>query len=127
MTKRLSDIPEEKMEAYHATARRRRQERERRLAERRERAWDVAREAAELLRDRYGATRVVLFGSLARDGPFDEHSDIDLIAWDIDEMKLYRALADLLAIDPWISVDLLLAEEARNSFLKRADEEGVPL
>lgn len=127
MTKRLNHIPEEKMAAYRATARKRRLERERRLAERRECAWAVAREAADLLREEYGATRVVLFGSLARGGPFDEHSDVDLIAWGIDEMKLYRAVGDLLGIDPYISVDLIRAEEARPSFLAVADSEGVVL
>lgn len=124
---RLNEIPEEKMAAYRATARKRREERERKLAERRERAWEVARTGAELLKEKYGATKVVLIGSLARGGPFDEHSDVDLIAWGVDEMKLYRAVADLLSIEPRVSVDLILAEEVRTSFLKVAESEGVVL
>lgn len=35
------------------------------VAARREKAWEVARAAARLLRERFGAARVVAFGSLA--------------------------------------------------------------
>ncbi|HEY66354.1 MAG TPA: nucleotidyltransferase domain-containing protein, partial [Caldilineae bacterium] len=44
----------------------------------------IARKAAEMLREEFGAIRVVLFGSLARGGPFDMHSDVDLAAWGLD-------------------------------------------
>lgn len=47
-------------------------------------AWRIAREAAMLLRERYGATCVVVFGSLARGEDFSSYSDIDLEAWGSD-------------------------------------------
>jgi hypothetical protein len=46
------------------------------VAERWQRAWEVARRAADLLRERFGATRVVAFGSLAHRGWFTSWSDL---------------------------------------------------
>jgi len=48
------------------------------LEDRRRRAWSAAREAAELLRSRYGARRVLAFGSLVTPDRFTPWSDIDL-------------------------------------------------
>ena len=59
------DIPPEKMAAYKRTARLRQAQREQEMAERRQRAWQVARQAARMLKEEYGATQVFVFGSLA--------------------------------------------------------------
>ena len=48
-----------------------------------DRACHAARTAADLLRERLGATRVIVFGALAHDDWFTRWSDIDLAAWDI--------------------------------------------
>lgn len=50
------------------------------VEERWEQAWEVARAAARLLREQLGATRVVVFGSLAHRAWFTPWSDIDLAA-----------------------------------------------
>jgi hypothetical protein len=53
------------MAEYKRTARERWQAEQREAAARRERAWQLAREAAALLKHDFGVTRVVLFGSLS--------------------------------------------------------------
>ena len=53
------------------------------VGERWERAWRVARAAANVLREQFDATRVVAFGSLAHRDGFTLWSDIDLAAWGI--------------------------------------------
>jgi hypothetical protein len=45
---------------------------------RRGRAMEISREAARILKTKYGAKRVVLFGSLVRISTFSMTSDIDL-------------------------------------------------
>ena len=57
-------ISPDQMEVYRATARRRQQEELEAKDCRRELAWKVARRAAGLLREEFGASRVVIFGSL---------------------------------------------------------------
>jgi len=52
------------MAAYRATARRFQTEEQHQLSLRHQRAWKLAREGAALLKKRFGAKRVALFGSL---------------------------------------------------------------
>ena len=61
------NLTPEKIAVYRGTAHRRREQDKPVLARRREQAWAAARQAAQLLRDKFKATRVVVFGSLARD------------------------------------------------------------
>ena len=73
-------ITEQEMEIYRRSARERARKRQVELDERRQRAWEVARLAADLLKNEFGAPRVVLFGSLLRPQLFHARSDVDLAA-----------------------------------------------
>ena len=59
----------------------------------------MAHEAAEVLRTRYGATEVILFGSLAEDEAYGMRSDIDLAARGLGRVH-FAALGRLLALSP---------------------------
>ena len=110
-------ITAQDLTAYREAARRRREAMARRIAERRRRAWVVAREGAALLRERFGATRVLLFGSLLVPERFDMHSDVDLAVWGLADREYFRAVSHLLSLDPGISVDLVAGESAPASLL----------
>jgi predicted nucleotidyltransferase len=112
------------MEAYRVTAQQRWAEERRRLAQRHERAWAIARQAADLLRCEYGVDRVTLFGSLVRSELFHIRSDIDLAVWGLDERHYYRAVSRLLALDPAFEIDLLMGEEIPASLLAVIEREG---
>jgi predicted nucleotidyltransferase len=92
---------------YRAAALRQREKRLTAVTERRERALQLAREAAKLLRERFGATRVVLFGSLLHPYSFTEWSDVDLAAWGIDPKETFTAIYDLFCLDAEIEVNLV--------------------
>lgn len=49
----------------------------------------------------YGATRVILFGSLCRPEKFHERSDIDLAVSGISSEKFIRASADVMMAIDW--------------------------
>ncbi len=123
----MKELSAREMDAYREGYRRRLAEERAAEARRRARAWRVARRAAAHLRERFGARRVVLFGSLARGDPFDLHSDVDLAAWGLREEDYLRAVSQLLDLDAEISVDLVRAEEAPPSLLAAIEEEGVEL
>lgn len=93
--------------SYRAGLKSRSRARAERRAERREHAWSVAREAAALLRERYGATRVLAFGSLAEGTHFTERSDIDLAAAGLRPQDHYAALGRLLMLSPDFEFDLV--------------------
>lgn len=104
----------------------------RRLAAQREadetgraRALEEARRAARILVERYGVSRVILFGSLAwrRFGPA---SDIDLALEGLPPSRFFRADAELAREIP-LPVDLKLLSECPPLLRRRIEEEGVTL
>jgi uncharacterized protein len=123
----MTEITPEKMAEYRAGAARRRAAREVRVVARRERAWELARRGADLLRRDFGATRVVLIGSLARERSFHEQSDVDLVAWGVADRDYYDAVAALLSLDPEIEFDLIRPEDARPILLEAVQRDGREL
>jgi predicted nucleotidyltransferase len=118
-------ISSEEMTAYRVSARRRQLSAQEEIAARYSRAWQVARQAAHILREQFAAAKVAVFGSLVHKELFHMRSDVDLAAWGMDEKGLYRAVGQLLSLDPEITVDVVMAEQVSDSFLKRIEREGV--
>lgn len=56
-----------------------------------DRAWKVEREAARLLRERYGISRVRAFGSLVHQRRFHTGSDIDLAVEGLEPADYWEA------------------------------------
>lgn len=124
---RTTTIPPEKLAMYRETARRRQAQEQRRVRERFERAWQAAEAGADLLKAKYSASRVVVFGSLVDEPLFHHRSDVDIAAWGIDADDYLRALADLLSPTSEFSFDLILVEEASPSLLAAIEQDGVEL
>ena len=95
--------------------------------ERWKRAWEVAQGAARLLREAYGAGRVVAFGSLAHRAWFNPSSDVDLAAWGIPANQFYRAVAAVAGISPDMNVDLVEPDSCRPALRKSIEHEGIDL
>lgn len=94
--------------------------------QRRERAWEVARAAAALLKSRYHATRVVAFGSVTQADRFHPWSDLDLAVWGIAPVDYFEAVARVLDVGGEIKVDLIMAERCR-PYLQEAIAQGTQL
>ena len=125
MARTAAQVTKEEMAVYRATAQRHWTQRQQAMVQRRERAWALARQAAALLKEQFGASRVVVFGSLARGGLFHPHSDVDLAAWGLDERVYYRAVSQLLSLDPAIEVDLVIAEDIPATLRAVIEAEGA--
>ena len=101
----------------------------RREAERAERATRRAQaffaalpDARCLLSERYGATCVILFGSLA-DGTYRDTSDVDLAVEGLPSSSYFAALTDLMTLFGG-GVDLVRLEDASPSLKDRILAEG---
>lgn len=121
------NISSRQMAVYRAAAQQRRQQKEYQLALRYRRAWDVARQAAVILKEQFGAQRVALFGSTLLAQRFHQHSDVDLAVWGLDKKLYYRAVARLQDIEPTISIDLVEAELASPALLAAIEKKGATL
>lgn len=95
------------------------------MARRRRRAWRVARQAAELLRHQFGASKVVVFGSLAHRAWFTPRSDVDLAAWDIPADRFYQAVARILDLSADFRIDLVDPSDCSSSLRQTIEREGI--
>ena len=84
------------------------------LTNRRQRAaLLVAAQCVEMLLQRYGARRVIPFGSLVGDAPWHEGSDLDLAVEGLSAEALWEAAKPLEAMVPsWLTVDLVPLERS---------------
>jgi len=112
---------------YQRAARDREERRQRALAERLRRAETVARSAAQVLKEQFGATAVILFGSVAHGMGFHADSDIDLAAAGIAPADFWRAWAALDAIDLSFEINLIAVEEATALLKTILETEGLTL
>ncbi|NET35266.1 MAG: nucleotidyltransferase domain-containing protein [Cyanothece sp. SIO1E1] len=93
------------------------------LEQQRREALSIARKCEAILRQSYGAADVILFGSLAGDGPWHSNSDLDLAVIGLSQAAWLNACDDLAAIaPPWLQIDLVRLEsvypEVRDRILK---------
>ncbi len=112
---------------YRATAERRRREASERRAERRARAWDAVSLGASILRERFGASSVVVFGSLAGERWFGEASDVDLAASGLRADDYFTAVAALQGLLGEFEADLVDLDRCPPGLREAILSEGVAL
>jgi len=79
---------------------------------RRQEALAAAERCAELLKTRFGARRVILFGSVVGQGPWHEGSDLDLAVEGLAPEQFFRAWSSLREVlPPGLDVDLVALED----------------
>jgi predicted nucleotidyltransferase len=132
MGKTASDLrkdgwPPDEMQKYHPWQAAERYTEDPDAVARRERAMEISRGAARILRKKYGATRVVLFGSLARSSLFANTSDIDLYAEGVPGSLFFGAEAEIEEIAKGFRVDLVEKRECPPQLLREIEEEGIDL
>jgi predicted nucleotidyltransferase len=87
-------------------------------------ALNTAQKAAKTLRETFGASKVILFGSLCSSADFGPDSDIDLAAWDISPDKFYTALATVIGMSAKYRIELVDPYTCRPSIREAIIREG---
>ncbi|KAA3661456.1 MAG: nucleotidyltransferase domain-containing protein [Chloroflexi bacterium] len=95
--------------------------------QRREQAWIVARQAANLLRSEFGARSVMAFGSLIGSGPYDARSDIDLAVSGIAIEDFFRAVAHTMSVSSDFKIDVVDLVDCSEEIRKTIMQKGVEL
>ncbi len=119
-------ITPEQMKIYKRAARERQAQDEQRMLARRQVAWTVARQAARHLKEKWGARRVIAFGSLTHAEWFHARSDIDLAVEGVSPDDWFLAWASLDHLDSPFEFDLIRYESAPPR-LRQSIDEGVEL
>ncbi|MEL6351282.1 MAG: nucleotidyltransferase domain-containing protein [Cyanobacteria bacterium J06627_28] len=88
-------------------------------------AWQVAREVALRLKQSFGVTEVIVFGSLAK-GQFGEDSDIDLAIAGLKTADFFTALALANTNSRWW-IDLKPMEALEPRFRDRVLSTGIAI
>jgi predicted nucleotidyltransferase len=129
MGKTADKLTAAEREQYHLYAKMRQAQAEQELAARRQRAWELAREAARLLREHHDVIRVAVFGSLLDESRFTMASDVDIAAWGIPAEKTFRAMSDVwdLGIVEGIPINLVDINACRQSLREAIYREGVDI
>ena len=86
-----------------------------------------ARQAAEVLRRRFGTETVFAFGSLVRGGTFDERSDVDLAVRGVPPQDFFRASAAAAAAVCEFDLDLIDLDDCSPALREQVQREGVGL
>ena len=92
-----------------------------------EHAWEAARKAAELLKDRYGVNRVRVFGSLVQEGRFHPGSDIDLAVEGLKPADYWEALTSVMFLDDQVSIEMVDQATCRPEIWSAVEREGIDL
>ncbi len=121
----LDDKTREQIVARVLAGREQRPQRLAQMKERQQLGIKVARECARILKAEFGATKVVLFGSMLNPERMTWRSDIDLAVWGLPEKDLFRAGAAIERGHDF-SIDLVEVQHARPHILK-AIEQGMDL
>jgi uncharacterized protein len=121
------ELSPEKIARYRASALKRQHQEEREVSRRRRKAWQFARQAAALLRQKFNVERVVVFGSLARESGFTRWSDVDIAAWGLAPEDTFRAIGAVMDLDTEIGVNLVDVNTTRPSLLAAIERDGVPV
>ena len=125
----MLNIAGEQLKAYKRTARARHAARQGQDQALRERAWALAQRAAQLLKADYGATRVLLFGSLAQPDRFTHRSDIDIAAWGLTSTNWLKAGSTVRYLDQAHEFEINVVDTAcaPSELLESIERYGVPL
>ncbi len=123
----MSTISAERMETYKRAARERETKQKLAAVERRASAWTVARQAADILKKEFGASRVVVFGSLAHGAWFNSRSDIDLMAEGVPPDAFWRAWCALDRLGSQFEIDLVAAEVVAGRLREEIEREGIEI
>jgi uncharacterized protein len=117
----------ETIAVYRQTMQRRQEQVERELARRRERALQAAEQASAFLKKQFGATEVILFGSLVHRHWFSQRSDIDLASRGIADDDYFVAVARLQDLSPEFKIDLVSLEKCKPELRQAIIDEGKRL
>lgn len=117
-------VPAEQIAIYRKTAEQNLQNSHVQREKRREKAWRLVQLASSLLKEKFGAAKVMVFGSLIHEDCFTLWSDVDIAAWGISPLDTFNAMGEIRELDENIEINLIDINICQASLLERILQEG---
>jgi predicted nucleotidyltransferase len=121
MPKTALDLTEEEISSYKIIPQKWHTE------ERRKKALAVAHAIARILREDFGATMVVAFGSIVDPDRFSPWSDIDIAVTGIRSDRFYKAVAASIDMNHDFHVDIVDPEDCSLSLRQSIEKDGIEI
>ncbi|NKB72762.1 MAG: nucleotidyltransferase domain-containing protein [Candidatus Latescibacteria bacterium] len=119
------ELSSAQMDVYRRTALQKAATEQTASAARRKRGWALAKEAARLVKEEFGASRVLVFGSLVHQASFNRWSDVDIAAWGLRPEDTFRAMGAVQALAQDIELNLVDVQTGRAELVISIEAEGV--
>jgi predicted nucleotidyltransferase len=91
---------------------------------RRVKAWQLVEKAKVLLKEKFGVTKIMVFGSLIHEDCFTLWSDIDIAAWGISPLDTFKAIGEVRELDDTIEINLFDSETCQPELVEKILQEG---
>ena len=91
------------------------------------RAWHTAYQAAMLLYEQFGATQVVVFGSLTEPMWFTKGSDIDIAVSGLSHEVYDKACVKIRYFDAEFTIDIINFDTSKGLFRERIKHQAIPI
>ena len=91
------------------------------------RAWHMTHEVAALLYEQFGATQVVVFGSLTEPMWFTKSSDIDIAVSGLSYDMYDKAYNKIMNFDSEFKIDLINLDTSKGIFRERVKHQAIPI
>jgi len=121
MAKTALDLTDEEISSYRITPT------EWHTEDRRKKAFEIAHAIAELLRENFGAKKVVAFGSIVDPKRFSPWSDIDIAVYGIQADRFYKAIAVSIDVSHDFHVDIVDPEDCSPSLRQSIEKDGIEI
>ena len=89
------------------------------------RAWQTAYQVATLLYEEFGATQVVVFGSLTEPMGFTKRSDIDIAVSGLSQDAYDKAGSKIFRFDSGFKIDLINFDRSKGLFRERIKSQAI--
>lgn len=92
-----------------------------------QRAWKDAQRVATLLYQKYGASKVAVFGSLAEQERFCKYSDIDIVVWGVSYNRCLDALWETEDLSDEFEIDIIDVSSIHKLYRERILNQAIPI
>ena len=92
-----------------------------------QRAWTDAQRVATVLYQKYGASKVAVFGSLAEKERFCKHSDIDIVVWGVSYNRCLDALWETEGLSDEFEIDIIDVSSIHKLYRERILNQAIPI